>query len=62
MVVTDASVISFRCMHAVSATHIWNLGQQVSSFKTPASRITASDTELFAIRLGIAKVTSMAIE
>ena len=62
VVVTDASVIPSRHMQAVSAAHIWNLGQQVLSSKTPASRITAPDAELFAIRLGIDKATSMAIE
>ena len=62
VVVTDASVIPSRCMQAVSAAHIWNLGQQVSSSKAPAGRTTASDAELFAIKLGIAKTTSMAIE
>ena len=62
MVVTDASVIPSRCMQAVSATHIWNLGQQVSSSEAPAGRTTAPDAELFTIRLGIAKATSMAIE
>ena len=34
----------------------------MSSSKAPAGRTTASDAELFAIRLGIAKATSMAIE
>ena len=62
MVVTDASIILSRHMQAVSAAHIWNLGQQVSSSKAPAGRTTAPDAELFAIRLGIAKATSMAIE
>jgi len=37
-------------------------GQQVLSSKAPAGRTTAPDAELFAIRLGIAKATSMAIE
>jgi len=37
VVVTDASVIPSRHMQAVSAMHFWNLGQQVSSSKTPAS-------------------------
>ena len=55
VVVTDASVIPSRRMQAVSAVHIWNLGQQVSSSKAPAGRTTTSDAELFAIRLGIAK-------
>jgi len=62
VVVTDASVIPSRCMQAVFAVHIWNLGQQVSSSKAPASRTTAPDAELFVIRLGIAKATSVAIE
>ena len=62
VVVTDASVIPSRCMQAVSAAHLWNLGQQISFSKDPAGRTTASDAELFAIRLGIAKATSMAIE
>jgi len=62
VVVTDASVIPSRHMQAVSAVHIWNLGQQILFSKTPAGRTTAPDTKLFAIRLGIAKATSMAIE
>ena len=62
MVVTDASVIPSRCIQAVSTAYIWNLGQQVSSSKALASRTTVPDAELFAIRLGIAKATSMAIE
>ena len=62
MVVTDASVIPSRHMQAVSAAHIWNLGQQVLFSKAPAGRTTTPDAELFAIRLGITKATSMAIE
>jgi len=62
VVVTDTSVIPFRRMQAVSAAHIWNLGQQVSSSKAPAGRTTAPNAKLFVIRLGIAKATSMAIE
>ena len=62
MVVTDASVIPSKCMQAVSAAHLWNLGQQVSSSKAPAGRTTAPDAELFSIGLGITKATSMAIE
>ena len=38
------------------------LGHQVSSSKAPAGRTTAPDTELFAIRLGVSKATSMDIE
>ena len=62
IVVTDINVILFRYMQAVFAVYIWNLGQQVLSFKAPASKITASDTKLFVIRLGIAKATSMVIK
>ena len=62
IVVTDASVIPSRYMQAVSAAHLWNLGQQVSSFKALADRITTSNAELFTIRLSIAKATNMAIE
>ena len=61
-VVTNASVIPSRCMQAVSATHIWSLGQQISSSKTLAGKITVPDAELFVIRLGIAKATSIDIE
>jgi len=49
-------------MQAVSVVHIWNLDQQVLFSKAPASRTTTPDAELFTIRLGIAKATSMAIE
>jgi len=62
VVVTDASVIPFRHMQAISAVHIWNLGQQVSSSKTLAGRTTVPNAELFAIRLGVSKATSMDIE
>ena len=34
----------------------------MSSSKAPAGRITAPDAELFAIRLGVSKATSMDIE
>jgi len=34
----------------------------VSSSKAPAGRTTAPDAELFAIRLGVSKATSMDIE
>ena len=60
--VTDISVILSRYMQAVFAVYIWNLGQQVLFFKALASKITASDAELFAIRLGIAKAISMVIK
>ena len=62
VVVTDASIIPSRHLQAVSATYLWNLDQQVSSSKALAGRTTAPDAELFAIRLGIAKATSIAIE
>ena len=38
------------------------MGQQVLSFKALANRTTVPNIELFAIRLGITKITSMAIE
>ena len=62
IVVTDTSAISSRNMQAISAAHFWRLGHQVLSSKTPASRTTALDAELFAIRLGVSKATSMDIE
>ena len=46
----------------MSSVHFWRLGHQVSSSKAPAGRITASDAELFAIRLGVFKATSMDIK
>ena len=42
--------------------YIWNLGQQVLFSKALTDKTTTSDAKLFAIRLGIAKATSMAIE
>ena len=42
--------------------HTWNLDQQISFYKAPAGRTTAFDAKLFAIKLGIAKTTSMAIK
>ena len=62
VVVTDASVIPSRHMQAVSAVHIQNIDQQVLFSKSPASKITTPDTELFVIKLGIAKATNMVIE
>ena len=62
VVATDTSVIPSRCMQAISAVHIWNLGQQVTFSKALAGRTTASDAELFAIRLGVSKATSIDIE
>ena len=53
VVVTDASIILSRHMQAVSTVHLWNLGQQVSSSKAPASRTTTSDAKLFAISVKI---------
>ena len=46
----------------MSSVHFWRLGHQVSSSKAPAGRTTAPDAELFAIRLGVFKATSMDIE
>jgi len=62
VVVTDANVIPPRNMQAVSATHFWRLGEQVSLSKAPARRATALDAELFAIRLGVAKATSFDVK
>jgi len=62
VVVTDASVIPPRNMQAVSTIHFWRLGEQVSSSKTPARQATALDAELFAIRLGVTKVTSFDVK
>ena len=62
VVVTDASAIPPRNMQAISAAHFWRLGHQVSSSKAPASRTTTPDAELFAIRLGVSKATSIDIE
>ena len=42
--------------------HFQRLEQQISFFKNPASQTTTSDAKLFAIRLGIAKTTSINIE
>ena len=39
VVVTDASVIPSRRMQAVSAVHLWNLGQQVLSSKALAGHV-----------------------
>ena len=49
-------------MQAISTVHFWKLGYQVLSSKTPAGRTTAPDAELFAIRLGVSKATSIDIE
>jgi len=53
VVVTDVNVIPSRCMQAVSAVHIWNLGQQILFSKAPAGRTTASNAELFASDCGL---------
>ena len=60
VVVTNSSIILSRHMQAASTVYIWSWGQQILSSKALA--ITALDAELFAIRLGIAKTTSMTIE
>ena len=62
VVVTDVSVISSRCIQAVSVTYIWSLGQQILFSKALAGKTTAFDTELFTIRLDIAKATSIDIK
>ena len=62
IIVTDASAIPPRNMQTIFAVHFWRLSHQMSSSKAPAGQTTALDTELFAIRLGISKATSMDIE
>jgi len=49
-------------MQTVFAAYLWNLGQQVLFFKVLAGRITVPNTELFTIRLDIAKITNIVIE
>ena len=49
-------------MQAVSTAHFWRLGVQVLSSKAPAGQAIALDTELFAIRLGVAKATSFDVK
>ena len=62
VVTTDASVIPPRNMQAVSVAHFWRLEEQVLSFKAPTRQATALDAELFAIWLGVVKVTSFDIK
>ena len=62
VVVTDASVIPPRNMQAISAMHFWRLGEQVLLSKVSAGRTTALDTELFTVRLGVAKAVSFDIK
>ena len=49
-------------MHTISNIYFYRLEQQMSFFKASASQTTVSNTELFFIRLDIAKVSSMDIE
>ena len=62
IIVTDPSAISPKNMQVISAAHFQKPGHQASSLKTPASRTTAFDAELFVIRLGVSKTTSMNIK
>jgi len=62
IVVTDVNTILSRNMQAISAMHFWRLDHKMSFSKTPASKTTTSNAELFAIRLGVSKATSMDIE
>ena len=62
IIVTNASAISPRNMQVISAAHFQKIGHQASSLKIPASRTTAFDAELFVIRLGVSKTTSMDIK
>ncbi|KAF5346187.1 hypothetical protein D9756_011124 [Leucocoprinus leucothites] len=54
MVVTDASVPL-----VVSAAHLYHSGQQVSHAKQASSRVSSTNTELYSIRIGIAKAISL---
>jgi len=49
-------------MQDISAACFWKLGHRLLSSKAPAGRTTASDAELFAIRLEVSRATSMDIE
>ena len=49
-------------MQTVSTAYLWRLVYWVLSSKTLASKTTTLDTELFAIKLGVSKTTSMNIE
>ena len=49
-------------MQAISAMHFWRLDYKVLFSKALASKTTASDAELFVIRLRVSKATSMDIE
>ena len=62
IVVTNINVILSRNMQAISAMHFWRLDYKVLFSKALASKTTASDAELFVIRLRVSKATSMNIE
>ena len=49
-------------MQTVSTAYLWRLVYWVLSSKTLAGKTTTPDTELFAIKLGVSKTTSMNIE
>ena len=59
VIVTNISIISSRNMQVISTIYFWKLDYQVLSSKALASRTTAPNAELFAIRLGVSKVTSI---
>jgi len=58
IVVTDVNAILSRNMQAISAMHFWRLDHKMSFSKTPASKTTTSNAELFAIRLGVSKANT----
>jgi len=49
-------------MQAISVAHFWRLREQVLLFKVFAERATVLNAELFAIRLGVVKITSFDIK
>ena len=53
MIITDTSAIPPRNMQAISTMHFWRLGYQMLFSKASVGKTTASDAELFAIRLGV---------
>jgi len=53
----DASVPTSSRWQAISVGACWVGGHQITSIKSPTGKVTALDTELFAIRLAISKAT-----
>ena len=53
MIITNTSAIPSRNMQAISTMYFWRLGYQMLFSKASVGKTTASDAELFAIRLGV---------